>query len=206
MTDQRPFVVAVTGGIGSGKTTVCDCFSERFDIPVIDTDQIARDVVQPGQPGLDEIVEQFGAGILSDDGNMDRGKVRELVFADEEKRKTLESILHPRIRQTMSERIHALDSPYCLLGIPLLAANHDNQLIDRVLVVDCSEQTQLSRVMERDSLTPDQAKAIMRTQASRDERLSLADDVILNEGEVADLTDQVSAMHSRYMALAQGSA
>ena len=200
---QKPLVVAVTGGIGSGKSTVCDMFERAYGIAVIDADQVARDVVQPGEPALQEIVTAFGESVLDEHGEMDRAVVRDIVFKDPAKRKILEGILHPRIRTAMGDRISAIDGPYCLLGIPLLAEGRSNPLVDRVLVVDCPETLQIERVMKRDRLTETDAGAIMRAQADRKERLSIADDVIMNDGKPDDLSEQVGALHQRYLEIAE---
>ena len=167
---MRAFVVGVTGGIGSGKTTVCNEFSRRHEVPVIDADAVAREVVEPGQPALDEVVEAFGPSVLDEQGGLDRAYLKRIVFADESKRKLLESLLHPRIRRLIDAQVHAIREPYCLLCIPLLAEGKDNELIDRILVVDCAETLQIARVRERDNLTEQEVMAIMRTQASREAR------------------------------------
>lgn len=201
-----PLVVAVTGGIGSGKTTVCDLFAARHGIPVIDADQAARDVVEPGQPALDEIVATFGREVLDARGHLDRRHLKEIVFADVALRRQLEAVLHPRIRARMAELIAAVRTPYCLLGIPLLAEGGGRGQHDRVLVVDCSESTQRARVRARDDLTDDQVAAIMRSQATRAARLAIADDVIVNDGERDALVSRVDELHDSYTRLAQARA
>tara|TARA_B100000676_G_scaffold224995_1_gene222560 strand:- start:134 stop:691 length:558 start_codon:yes stop_codon:yes gene_type:complete len=178
-------------------------FERAYGIAVIDADQVARDVVQPGEPALQEIVTAFGESVLDEHGEMDRAVVRDIVFRDPAKRKMLEDILHPRIRTAMGDRISAIDGPYCLLGIPLLAEGRSNPLVDRVLVVDCPETLQIERVMKRDRLTEADAGAIMRAQADRKERLSIADDVIMNDGKPDDLSGQVGALHERYLEISE---
>lgn len=197
-----PLVIGVTGGIGSGKTTVCDRFNERHGVPVIDADIVAREVVEPGTEGLRELVEAFGTTILSSDGELDRRHLKRIVFATPELRERLEQILHPRIRAAMSSQVAATEAPYLLLSIPLLAEGGDNPLIDRVLVVDCSEETQVARVTARDDLTADEALAIMRAQASRGDRLKIADDVIVNQGSPDALDADIDTLHQRYLTLA----
>lgn len=192
-------VIGVTGGIGSGKTTVCDLFATRHDVPVVDADIVAREVVAPGEPALAELVEAFGADILTSVGELDRRKLKGIVFDDARKRKRLEAILHPRIRQRMREQLERIDTPYCLLCIPLLAEGGRNELIERVLVVDCDEDTQIARVRARDDLTDAQVMAIMRSQATREERLRIADDVILNDGDRDALIERVDALHRIYL-------
>jgi dephospho-CoA kinase len=199
---MRAFVVGVTGGIGSGKTTVCNEFSANHGVPVIDADLIAREVVEPGEPALSEIIETFGPETLDEHGCLDRAHLKRIVFADESKRKLLESLLHPRIRNRIESQVSTIHEPYCLLCIPLLAEGNENELIDRVLVVDCAEALQISRVRIRDNLTEQEVIAIMRTQASREARLQIADDVIVNEGDAALLANRVQELHNTYVKLA----
>jgi dephospho-CoA kinase len=200
-TVRRPLVIGVTGGIGSGKSAVCAAF-ERRGIPVIDTDQVAREVVLPGSEGLAEVVTAFGPSALTADGAMDRAAVRRLVFCDSANRIRLEAILHPRIRARVEEYLAQITAPYCLLGIPLLVERGNRSQVDRVLVVDCPEELQLARVMARDKLTEEETRAIMRSQASRQERLAQADDVVMNAGELSALGLQIDALHAAYLALA----
>jgi dephospho-CoA kinase len=197
------YVVGVTGGIGSGKTTVCNEFADAFAVPVIDADIVAREVVQPGQPSLEELCELFGRNILDENGELNRPALKKIVFASERKRKLLEGVLHPRIRDSMTFQLQQISSAYCLLCIPLLAEGGCNPLTQRVLVVDCAESLQITRVTSRDGLTESDAKTIMATQATRDARRAIADDVITNDGNAADLKMQVSELHNKYMQLAQ---
>lgn len=199
---NRPFVVAVTGGIGSGKTTVCNRFAERHGVPVVDADIAAREVVAPGEAGLELTVEAFGEGILDPSGQLDRAGLKRLVFADPSKRELLESILHPLIRQRLEAQVLALRTPYCLLCIPLLRSREAYDFIDRVLVVDCDEKTQIARVMARDDLTESEVTAIMRTQASRGERRAFADDILANEGDAEAIATRVDELHRKYVTLA----
>jgi dephospho-CoA kinase len=194
-------VVGLTGGIGSGKTTVSDQFAQ-WGIPVIDTDLLARELVEPGQPALAEIAVEFGTDCLDDQGRLDRARLREQVFADDAGRRRLEAILHPRIRAMARQRIATLQAPYCLLVIPLLVETGMTDLVDRVLVVDVPEAEQIRRVMARDRIDEAQARRILAAQASRDQRLSLADEVVKNFGNFAKLELQIADLHRRYLRLA----
>ena len=201
---QSPFRVALTGGIASGKTTVANLFAAR-GVALIDTDLIAREVVEPGRPALAQVVEALGASILGPDGRLDRPRLRDRIFRDPAARRTLEAILHPAIRQEMerqSATTLASAAPYQMLVIPLLAEGGRRDHVDRVLVVDAPEALQVERLMARDGVTADQATASLRAQASRDARLGLADDVIVTTGFIADLTTQVEELHERYLQLA----
>ncbi|MGR8921381.1 MAG: dephospho-CoA kinase [Gammaproteobacteria bacterium] len=200
------YVVGVTGGIGSGKTTVCDLFTARHAVPVVDADVVAREVVEPGTAGLAEIVRHFGHEVLDDDGRLDRRRLKRIVFADGAQREQLEAILHPRIRDRMTALLAAVTTPYGLLCVPLLAEGGRRELMRRVLVVDCPEAVQIARVRARDDLTADEVAAIMRTQASREQRLAIADDVIVNDGDTAALELEVDTLHERYLALAREAA
>ena len=194
-------VIGLTGGIGSGKTTVSDRFAQH-GIPVIDTDQLARELVEPGQPVLAEIVAAFGPDCLGGDGRLHRARLRERVFADPAGRRRLEAILHPRIRTLVQERVVALTSPYCLVVIPLLVETGMTDLVDRILVVDVSEAEQIRRVMARDGIAEEQVRRMLAVQARRDQRLALADDVLENAGDLDLLTRQVAALHRHYSTLA----
>ena len=192
--------IGLTGGIGSGKSAVAERFAQR-GVPVIDTDVVAREVVAPGQPALDEIVRAFGTDLLDAQGGLDRRRLRERVFADDAARRRLERILHPRIREAVQQRLAALTAPYCILVVPLLVETGFGP-VDRVLVVDVDEARQLERTSRRDQATPQSVRRIMGAQASRQERLARADDVISNNGGLEDLERQVEELHQRYLALA----
>ncbi|MEZ5498592.1 MAG: dephospho-CoA kinase [Steroidobacteraceae bacterium] len=196
-----PYTVILTGGIASGKTTVSRLFA-ALGIVIIDSDELAREVVAPGEPALAAIVKRFGSGILDSDGALDRPRLRAIVFADSNARADLERITHPAIRQLMRTRLTAAESPYTILAIPLLAETGGRREADRVLVVDCPEELQLRRLMARDGSSEPQARAILAAQASREQRLALADDVIVNDGELAPLRDAVAELHARYLQLA----
>ena len=199
---KKPLVVAITGGIGSGKTTVANIFSDRYGIPVVDADIVAREVVEPGTPGLESVVDAFTTAVLDQDGQLNRRKLKSIIFANESERTTLERILHPAISREIRRQIFDIEAPYCILGIPLLKKTNDNlKIIDRILVVDCPKEVQIERVTTRDTLTEDEVTAIITTQSSREERLTMADDVLINDGEKADLHIQIDTLHTSYMQL-----
>ncbi|MHB1949106.1 MAG: dephospho-CoA kinase [Gammaproteobacteria bacterium] len=195
-------VIGLTGGIGSGKSAVAKLFSER-GVTVIDTDQLSRDVTQPGQPALEQIAEKFGRDILLPDGGLNRTALRKLIFIDENKRQWLEQLLHPLIRAEMQRQIEAARPPYCIVVIPLLLEKESNPLIDRILIVDALESDQIKRTQIRDNASPDEIKSIIKTQVTRPERLAKADDIIDNNGALIDLIPQVDRLHGFYTALAQ---
>lgn len=197
-------MVVLTGGIAAGKTAVSDRFA-ALGVPVIDTDRIAHAVVAPGQPALARIVEAFGAAFLDADGRLNRRRMREAIFADAERKSRLEGILHPIIAEEALRAINALHAPYCILVIPLYTESSRWPFVNRVLVVDADEATQIERVMARDGIDLAQAEAILRAQASRKERLALADDVIDNSSSLDQLHDQVEALHQEYLDLASRS-
>jgi dephospho-CoA kinase len=201
---SAPYRVAVTGGIASGKTTVASLFAAR-GIPLIDTDLIAREVVEPGQPALERVVEALGTSVLGPDGRLDRRALRERIFHDAAARRTLESILHPAIRAEMARQsaTAAAAAPYQVLVIPLLAEGGRRDHVDRVLVVDAPESVQVDRLMARDRVSEAQARASLQAQATRQARLAIADDVVVNTGKVGDLAAQVDALHVKYLQLAQ---
>jgi dephospho-CoA kinase len=195
------FRVGLTGGIASGKTTVANLFAER-GVPLIDTDVIAREVVEPGQPALAAVVAEFGPDILETNGRLDRRRLRERVFTDAAARRRLEAILHPAIRTEMERQSAAAPGPYQMLVIPLLTESGRRDHLDRVLVVDAPERLQIERLIERDQVTREQALAALGSQAKRDARLAFADDVIVNDGDPATLTARVEALHHKYLGLA----
>lgn len=195
------FVVGLTGGIGTGKSTVADLFAER-GVAVIDTDVVARTLVVPGRSGADEIRAAFGDTVIAPDGTLGRAALRRTVFADAAARQRLEAILHPRIRRAVEAGLGRVRGPYALVVIPLLVETGDyGDLLDRVLVVDCPEAMQLERVMARNMLTGDEAAAILAAQAGRAERLAVADDVIVNTGARDAHPPQVATLHRKYLEL-----
>lgn len=193
--------VALTGGIGSGKSTLARHLGQ-LGAGVIDTDQLARELVQPGSPALAEIVARFGPEALTAEGTLDRSLLRERVFADPKARSALEAILHPRIRALMLERLAALSTPYAVLVIPLLIETRQTGLADRVLVVDLPEAEQIRRVRARDRLDEATIGRILAAQASRSARLQAADDVVDNSGGPEALWAQAQRLHRRYLELA----
>jgi dephospho-CoA kinase len=199
--NDRPFRVALTGGIASGKSTVANLFAE-LGVPVIDTDVIAREVVEPGRPALAQVVAAFGDDVLDAAGQLDRRRMRERIFGDPEAKRRLEAILHPAIRSEMERQSQAARGPYQLLVIPLLTEGGRRDHVDRVLLVDVPEELQVQRLMCRDSVTHAQAQAALSAQATRADRLALADDVVRNTGRVDDLRAQVAALHEKYRDLA----
>lgn len=194
-------VIGLTGGIGSGKTTVSDLFS-ALGVPIIDTDVIARELVEPGQPALTDITTAFGKDLLNSDGRLNRRKLGDITFNKPVARKQLEKILHPRIRQRVSERLKQLQAPYAIVVIPLLIETGDRSYIDRILVVDCERQNQLSRVAQRDQRSKQQINQILQAQVSRQQRLQAADDVLDNNADQDTLKQQVDVLHHKYLALA----
>ncbi|SDD08143.1 dephospho-CoA kinase [Aquimonas voraii] len=196
-----PHIVAVTGGIASGKSAVTARF-EQLGVPVIDADLIARELVEPGEAALAEIVQRFGAVVLDADGRLDRRQLRQRIFSDAGARRDLEAILHPRIRERMHERALAADAPYVVLAIPLLTASSRYPFIDRVLVVDVPESVQIERLTRRDGVDDADARAALAAQIRRSERLALADDVVDNSGSLEALSTAVDALHARYLELA----
>lgn len=192
--------IGLTGGIGSGKSTITRLFSD-LGVPVIDADQVSRELVQPGQPALTQIVTLFGQGILTPEGTLDRGRLRECIFAEPMLRDQLEAILHPLIRQQILEHLSKFDSPYAILAIPLLIETGWQSLVDRILVIDCDTESQIVRTMQRDHVSRQQVEAILASQAKRETRLREADEIIDNSGDLAHLQWQVLALHQRYLSL-----
>ncbi|TDJ67578.1 MAG: dephospho-CoA kinase [Proteobacteria bacterium] len=202
VSENPRLVVGLTGGIGSGKSAVCREF-ERLGVPIVDADVVSREVVALGSIGLKEVVSTFGNGIVNTDGSIDRDKLRSLVFQDDAKRTALEAILHPKIRERIHVQLAAITSSYCIICVPLLVEKDGYQDLDRILVVDCPRELQIARVMERDNLTRNDVEAIMRSQATRQERLRLANDIIDNADRMEDLKISVEAHHKQYMAIAE---
>ncbi|QSR49208.1 dephospho-CoA kinase [Aeromonas veronii] len=196
------YVVAITGGIGSGKTTIANQFAE-LGIDVVDADVIAREVVEPDTPALAAIADHFGPDVITPDGQLDRRSLRKRVFSDPSAKTWLNALLHPLIRSEMQRQCAAARPPYCLLVVPLLVENKLTGLANRVLVVDVDEATQIERTCRRDGVTAEQAKAIIAAQASRSERLAAADDVIenLNGSEMATKA-RILTLHETYLAFA----
>ncbi|HEX7012875.1 MAG TPA: dephospho-CoA kinase [Steroidobacteraceae bacterium] len=197
-----PLFVALTGGIASGKTAVADIFAS-LGVPVLDTDQIAREVVEPASPTLSQLISEFGQDILDASGRLDRARMRERVFKDPGERQRLEVITHPAIRAELARRAAEAGGDYQIHVIPLLVETGRAKDYERVLVVDCPEEKQIERLMSRDRATREEAKRILAAQVTREQRLAVADDVIENTGTLAQLRDSVQELHRRYLQLAQ---
>jgi dephospho-CoA kinase len=201
----RPLRIGLTGGIASGKSTVTKRFAE-LGVPVIDADVASRSVVEPGKPGLAQVVQRFGEGVLDADGRLDRRALRNLIFRDSSLRQALDAILHPLIRAEMEREAAAAKGPYVVMAIPLLVeGGSSTKRVDRVLVVDAEETLQIQRLQARDGSSAEQARAILASQAGRATRLAAADDVLSNSGTVAELRQAVDHLHEKYLQLAQTS-
>lgn len=199
---DHPYTVALTGGIASGKTLVSDEFS-NLGVPVIDTDVIAHQIVEPGKPALQEIEAAFGASIIGEDGRLRRRALRALIFSDQDSQRKLESILHPLIRQEVTRAIAKVKTSYCILVIPLLAEHGAYPNVDRVLVVDVDPEVQIERLMSRDNSDRQQAEKALAAQAGREQRLAIADDVLLNSASPEQARLEVARLHGIYTQLAQ---
>ena len=195
-------VIGLTGGIGSGKSTVAKMFV-ALGVPVIDMDQIARQVVEPGQTALTQITHEFGTSILDTDGRLNRRKLRELIFDSVENRRSLEAILHPLIRQETQRQISKLDAAYCIVVIPLLLESNQRSLIDRILVVDVPEALQITRTMQRDHVSTSDVQKILAAQVNRSSRLAAADDVIDNSAVLEQVRIRVAELDQQYRSLAR---
>lgn len=193
--------VGLTGGIASGKSLVASAF-EKLGIDVIDADQVARDIVEPGQPALAEIAERFGASVIGNDGTLLRRELRNIVFNDEDARQALEGITHPRIRIELARRRDTSKTEYCILVVPLLIKSGMNDLVDRVLVIDAPEAIQLERLVSRDNIDEALAHKMIAAQDTRANRLAAADDVLINTGPRKDIADLAAALHAGYSRLA----
>jgi dephospho-CoA kinase len=193
--------IGLTGGIASGKSTASQFFQAQ-GIHVIDADIIARELVKPGQAALKQIVDSFGKDILDDKHQLNRTKLRDIVFNDQESRHKLEAILHPLIRAEMRKRLKTIDAPYCVLAIPLLVETGQTSLVDRVLVIDTDTELQIRRLRRRDGLDDRTIAAMLKAQATREQRLAIADDVISNNGSLDDFEHQLRKLHRRYLQLA----
>jgi dephospho-CoA kinase len=200
---SRRLRIGLTGGIASGKSTVSRRFTE-LGVTVIDADVAARRVVEPGTPGLDQVVRRFGPEVIDASGNLNRSALRALIFSDPDARRALDALLHPLIRADMEQQADEATGPYLVMAIPLLVEGGSApDRVDRVLVVDAAEEAQLQRVQARDGGSMEQARAILASQASRETRLAAADDVLLNSGSVADLRQAVDRLHEQYLQMAE---
>ena len=204
MNKQPPFVIGLTGGIGSGKSAATDIFAS-LGIDIVDADEVARDVVAVGSQGLLQIAEHFGKRILLEDGSLDRAALREKVFANPDEKTWLNGLLHPLIRSRMQQLIMESTSPYCILSVPLLVENKLTEMCNHVVVVDCPEALQLERALKRDGSSEATIKSIMASQASREERLNAADYVLDNSTSLQALSSQVLALHDNLLLLSKAS-
>ena len=191
--------IGLTGGIASGKTTVSDCF-KKLGTQVIDADIISHEVTEPSGSAFEEILSEFGSEILDEKGLINRKKMRAIIFNDPSQKKILENIIHPKVRDEMFQRINKSDDHYLIVSVPLLVETGMDQIMDRNLLVDCSEDTQIERLMHRDKITLNEARAILKNQASRSDRKKIADDLIVNENNVTliELEDKVLELHKCY--------
>jgi dephospho-CoA kinase len=198
-------VLGLTGGIGSGKSAAADAFAQ-LGIETIDADHAARWVVEPGRPALAKIVDRFGDTVLLDDGQLNRATLRERIFAEPEQRQWLEALLHPLIREEISQFLDAAQSPYAILVSPLLIESGQYKIVQRVLVVDVPSELQMERALQRDQVSEAQLRAIMQAQLTRDERLKHADDVLCNAADKSALQREVLRLHAYYLTLKGGQA
>ena len=201
MNAAHKFVVGLTGGIGSGKSAAADIF-RSFGVNVVNADDLSREVVEPGQPALASIAAHFGEDILNPDGSLDRASLRTLVFSNSEHKSWLEALLHPLIAELIRARLGETESDYSILESPLLFETEQHRFVDRILVVDVSEETQLARAMNRDGSDADTIRSIIASQIERTERTSRADDVVCNEGSLEMLRDSIETLHRKYQGMA----
>ncbi|NOT12590.1 MAG: dephospho-CoA kinase [Methylococcaceae bacterium] len=192
--------IGLTGGIGCGKSTVARLFAE-LNIPVIDADEIAHQLVEKGQPALTRITNAFGPSVLTDEGTLNRSHLKDLIFSDNRNKQTLEAILHPLIYQSIQSTTEKLSAPYCIICIPLLIETEKTESVDRILVVDCPVETQIARVQSRDHLSDEKIQAIIANQVSRAVRISKADDIIDNSEMEYGLAESVKKLHNLYLSL-----
>jgi len=192
--------IGLTGGIGSGKTTVANYF-EKLGVPVIDADEISRRIVKQGLPAYQTIIQEFGEEVLAADGELDRARMRHTIFSNPEAKAKLESILHPMIREEIKNNIDTLNADYCIIAIPLLVETGQLSLVDRILVVDADPQLQIKRTQARDGNSAAQVEAIIKSQASREDRLAVADDTLNNNGDVQQLKANIDKLHLQYLGL-----
>lgn len=192
--------VALTGGIGSGKSTVSSIF-QSLGVPVIDSDVISRAIVKSGKPCLSAIIDEFGEGLLDTTGELDRHKLRTIIFNDSEAKRKLEDILHPAIYQEIDRQVSDIDYPYCLIAIPLLVETQATDKFDCILLVDVPEEIQLTRASVRDKTSIRLISEIIKNQASRDQRLKYADDIIDNSVKIEELNDVIEKLHNQYLKL-----
>ena len=191
-------IIGLTGGIGSGKTAASDAF-KSLGIDIIDADMSSRRVVERGQPALEDIQDHFGSDILDSENNLDRAKLREIIFKDPKERVWLEELLHPKIAQHIKDQLESSKSPYCVLVSPLLLETEQKSFCSSVLVVDVPEESQISRTSKRDGVSEEQVKSIIATQINREQRLKQADEIIINDGSIEELKEKILVLHTKYL-------
>lgn len=189
--------IGLTGGIGSGKSTVCQLFSD-YQVPVIDADSIVHDLLRKNQAGYNAVKEHFGDRILIDNGELDRSYLRKLVFSDTSMKKRLENLLHPMVFDEIRRQVSQVQTGYCIISIPLLVESKCHHLVDRVLVIDAPEELCVKRAARRDNTTPEQIRKIIASQATAEQRQAIADDIITNDGDLESLRQQVDKLHNLY--------
>ena len=202
---SKPWILGLTGGIGSGKSAAAHHFA-ALGVHVVDADHAARWVVEPGRPALAKIAAHFGDGVLQADGQLDRSALRTLIFSDPEQRRWLEALLHPLIRDEIANNLAQAQSPYAILVSPLLIESGQYAMTQRILVIDAPQQLQIERTLQRDQTSEQQVQAILKAQSSREDRLSRADDVVVNDRDLAWLHSEVERLHHFYLTLSGGQA
>ncbi len=202
MNNHMPYIVALTGGIGSGKTTVANEFA-KLGVPLVDADVIARQVVEPNTPALESITRHFGKGVILPNGELNRQRLREIIFSKPDEKKWLNALLHPLIQQETQKQFQQINYPYVLWVVPLLIENNIHHLADRVLVVDVTTEEQIQRTLKRDKTSLEQVTNILNAQVSREKRLNYANDIITNHSHDTDLSGKVAAFHNQYLTLAK---
>jgi len=196
--NMKPLCIGLTGGIGSGKTTVANLFV-KLGVPIIDADVIAHEITKPNQMAYQKIIDHFGKNILNPDQAINRKKLREIIFENIQEKKWLENLLHPLIRQVMRDQIKKIKAPYCICVIPLLAESTGIDFIHRVLVIDTPLEMQIERAKKRDAATEHEIQKIMDAQADQHSRLKIADDVLVNDGNLKVLEDKINDLHQQYL-------
>jgi len=194
--------IGLTGGIGSGKSTVAKYFAE-LGVAIIDADKIARELVATGTPALTKIVEHFGNKILTSRDELDRKYLRKLIFNNPKQKQWLERLLHPLIYHEMENQLQQVKSPYCILVIPLLVETQQEKLVDRILIVDAPQEQQINRTIKKNKISEKEVKTIIATQANREQRLASADDIIYNDNSLTKLKQQVQQLHQKYLILSK---
>ena len=196
-TIKKPFCVGLTGGIGSGKTTVTNIF-KALGVPIIDADVISHELTMPGEPAYNQIISHFKTNIINTDKTLNRKKLREIIFSQKDEKQWLESLLHPMIRAEMKSAIESVTTPYCICVIPLLAESKGITFLDRILTIEAPQTMQQQRAMERDNATRESIQNIIKTQASKAKRLAIANDVINNDSSLSSLNEKVLTLHQQY--------